>query len=299
MYELGSDIVCAFDEVGLKKAGSGDDAEKMIMYGWASAPSLDDDGERIIQEGLNVKPLLKKGVINWNHRQDPDGIIGVPLLAELRNRSNFGKCLYTELELIATRPMAKPVWKLADDFQKADLNRTLGMSLEGKVRARTPKGTVQKADVFNIALTMNPKNDDAPVKALMKGMILGDEAEVSAEMFQPSRDHDLSRNLLTAFTDVLTKALGPGASVGGKTQTDGAALRREGMDTGGPVLIPFNTEAELERFAGGSEDLKKICRSFGTIAEGNKGGLTKAEAALYMGLVVGEPARCAALFGLL
>lgn len=296
MHEVGSDIVCAFDEVGLKKAGPGDgDDDRMIMFGWASAPSLDDDGERIVQEGLNVKPLLKKGVINWNHRQDPDGILGAPLQAELRDREGFGKCLYAEMELISSRPMAKSVWKLAEDFQKSSTGRSLGMSLEGKVRSRTTKGTVTKADVFNIALTMNPKNNDAPVQALLKGMVEGDEAGVFEDRFQPPSNHDVVRSVL----DTIQKAVGSGTAAGGTDQTGGAAIRKESMDSGPSDLITFNTEEELERFAGGSEDLKEICRTFGRVAGKNGGRLTKGETALYMHLTSGRDAfLCAKVLGL-
>jgi len=276
LYEHGTDIVCAFDDVGLVKAGAGTDKERMLLYGWASAPTLDDDGERVLQEGLDVKPLLKKGWVNWNHRQDPDGIIGVPLVAELRDRPGFGKCLYTELELLPSRPMAPSVWKLAKSLEEDKVERTLGLSLEGKVGARSPKGTVKKATVFNIAVTGNPKNDNAPVRALLKGIAL--DEEVPAEQFNPPPfDGDVMDRLARSLVGAIQKASG--------TTTVSAG-----------DLIPFNLRDELAR---NGEQHEAVCRQFGSISQLRGGNLTKAEGALYMHLTTGQPVEaCMSIFGL-
>lgn len=299
MFEMGTDIVCSFDEVGVKKAGPGEPDEDMILYGWASAPTLDDDGERVLQEGLNVEPLLKKGWVNWNHRQDPDGIVGVPLVAELRERDKLGKCLYTEIKLMKSRPLAKPVWDLAKSLEDANVERALGVSLEGNVNEKSPQGVVKKATVYNLAVTGNPKNDDAPVRALLKGLVQGDESGVLAEQFRP-REFSAMEQLATALAMSIQKALGSSGNVGGATQTGGDAISREGMDSSSNDLVVFNSDNEIKRFAAGSKDLEEVCRRFGNIAQTRGGKLTKSESAIYMHIVSGEDYQmCKAVLGIL
>ena len=291
MYNLGgADIVCSFEDVGIitKSAADGSEEERMLMYGWASSPAKDDDGERILQEGLDVKPLLTKGVINWNHRQDPDGVIGVPRIAELRERPKFGKCLYTELELSPTQPLGPSTWRLAKSLES--LGRSLGLSLEGKRLETAPGGSVKKAAIWNIAVTANPKNDYAPVRSLMKGMVEEDSG-ITKEMFEPPL-YDAYGSSIDKFVDVLAeamrKAMGAGTGVGGTSQTGGAAFRRESMDSARIVsLIPFDTDKECKRLAGGSSDLLKICQSFGRMAKANGGYLTRFDSAVYLHLVSG------------
>lgn len=288
----GADIVCSFEDVGIitKSAtdGKGEEVERMLMYGWASSPAKDDDGERVLQEGLDVRPLLKKGVINWNHRQDPDGIIGVPLVAELRDRPNFGKCLYTELELSPTQPLGPPTWRLAKSLES--MGRSLGLSLEGKRMELSPGGAVKKAAIWNIAVTANPKNDYAPVRSLLKG-IVEDDPGIPKEVFEPPM-YDAYGSSIDKFIDAMTtamrKAIGAGTDVGGSSQAGGGAFRREAMDGETIVaLIPFDTDKECKRLAGKSSDLLKICQSFGRMAKANNGYLTRFDSAVYLHLVTG------------
>jgi len=276
------DMVCTLDDVGFLKAGEGNE---MRMFGWASTPNLDADGERVIQEGLDVDPLLKSGWINWNHQSHK--IIGIPKVAELRDRGeSLGKGLYTEFELLKDHSFAKEVWELSRSLKGT--GRSLGLSLEGKKLAVGPKGAIKKAKVMNIALTPTPKNTDTTAEALVKAIV--HEEDGASDRFAPILD-DSDRDQIIErveglVTSAITKALGSGFEIGGTDQKGGAAVRKEEVEGDYADLVAFSEQnAKLLGKLDKSGELHKIGTALVNISGTRGGRLTKAESALYTFLV--------------
>lgn len=276
------DLVCSLDDVGFFKAGDGND---MRMFGWASTPDLDSDGERVIQEGLNVDHLLSKGWVNWNHQSHK--IIGIPRVAELRDRGgDMGKGLYTEFELLKDHGFAKEVWDLSKSLKGT--GRSLGLSLEGKKLAVGSKGAIKKAKVMNIAVTPSPKNVSTTAEALVKAIITDEDG--AASRFAPvvdagDRDQIIER-VEGLVTSAITKALDSGFEVGGTNQMGGAAIRREDLEGTPADLIMFaDNHEKLLTDLDKAGELRQIGNALKNIADKRGGRLTKAESALFTFLV--------------
>lgn len=288
------DLVCSFDEIGILEKG--DKAEdSMRMYGWASTPGLDSDGERIVQEGLDTSDLLNKGWINWNHQSEK--IIGIPKVAELRDRGDgLGKGLYTEFDLLKSHPLAQEVWMLAKSLKGT--GRSLGLSLEGKKLAVGPKKNIMKARVMNIAVCPNPKNSETSAEALVKAIATGEEDV--AEKFSPidANRSEIAERVESVVASVLTKALDAGTDTGGATQTGGAAIRKESVEGQPADLVQFS-EDYAKKANGLEGDLKTIGNALAGIADKRGGRLTKAESALFTFLISDHSlVDCFKVFGL-
>lgn len=289
------DLVCSFDEIGFIKGGEGG---TMRMYGWASTPALDSDSERVVQEGLDTTELLSKGWINWNHQSEK--IIGIPQVAEIRDRGdNLGKGLYTEFDLLKGHKLAQEVWDLSKALKGT--GRNLGLSLEGK-KLEVDRGRIVKAKVMNIAVCPNPRNPEASVEALVKAIVTGeDDAE---DRFSPLllEKSDMVERVGDIVAAAMSKALDAGYDVGGTTQTGGAAIRREEMDTVPESELVALTPDSASRKHPLDGDLNTIRNALTGIADKRGGKLTKAEASLLTFLVADEDANlvdCFKVFGLL
>jgi hypothetical protein len=277
-------IICPFDELGLIKSENKDGEETMRMYGWASTPALDVDQERVMQEGLDCSELLKSGWINWNHQSEK--IIGIPEIAEVRDRGNdLGKGLYTEFELLDKVPLAKEVWTLSKALK--DSPRALGLSLEGKKLVQNG-GNIVKAKVLNIALCPNPRNTETTARALFKAIV-----DKDVEAFAPFSPENLKQDemvervgsIVSAAMTNMTKALSAGYDVGGATQTDGAAVRKEDMDLSGEELVKIAPDAGVYKQELSNAEAQHIRNALKNIADKRGGRLTKAEASLLTFLV--------------
>jgi len=269
------DLVCSLDEVGLlEKAG---DSDQWVMYGWASMPGIDADKEEIVQDGLNFKPFVKGGWVNWDHKRDK--IIGMPVTAEIKDHPQK-KCkgLYVEYELLKGVDQAENVWKIAQALEKSNSSRRLGLSIEGKKVKTGKSGRILKADMYGLAVTPYPKNPDTSAHVLMKGM-----AEEDMSIDYTNFDHSFSDEFIDKFSSVvvekLQKAISTGYDVGGTTQKDGSAIRRENLDGG---YVPIKTDSLSCDSMG--EQFKYMLDELKVCADKRKGKITKGEAVLMLQL---------------
>ena len=183
---------------------SGEGEKERRIGGFVSDPDDDQQGERIIQSGLDFQHFLTKGWFNDNHSRDTAGIVGYPEIAELRTRA--GKpAWYVEGYLLKGHPRADELWTLANALQKS--GRRLGYSVEGKILERQgPQGEIiAKALVKNVAITNCPVNDRTSLEVLAKSLATMNKA----------------------------LAASPGA-VGG----EGGPAYGEGVVGGGQILVP-------------------------------------------------------------
>jgi len=292
------DIVCDFDEFEALEKAEGDppEAEVMCMRGWASTPYKDADDERVVQEGLDCSGLLKSGWINWNH--DQSKIIGIPSIAEIRDRPGMGKGLYTEFNLIKGVPQAHEVWQLSKALRGT--NRRLGLSLEGKRLEVDKHGVIRKARVLNIAVCPNPKNSDATVEALVKAIVSSEQGADARFAPKDVLPEAMLERIGNVVATVMAKALDAGTDVGGATQRGGAALRREELEGTKKEDYVVTTSRDWEKVKELPDGaLRRIGSALSGIADARDGRLTKAEAALLTFLCTDATLpRCFEVFGI-
>jgi len=148
----------------------GEDPEKVdrwLIRGYASTSARDRDNEVVNPLGLDIKYFLERGWINYNHSNDPDDLIGVPIKGSIDERK-----FYLEGELLKSQPKAKDVWNLAVALHKAGYPRKLGLSIEGKIIERD-KDVIKKAIVYNVSVCPHPINPEATFEAVIKGLAAG------------------------------------------------------------------------------------------------------------------------------
>lgn len=163
------------------------------VRGWASTPDKDKQGDAVLPKGINITKFLNRGYINYEHEKGDDKIIGVP------TRNSFvdpDKGLFVEAKLFMDNPFARKMWDLASNIKKSGEDRPLGFSIEGFALSRDTKDAsiITRVDITNVALTVNPANENATWEALVKSMTTGYEH-------------------------------------GGTDQTNGSALRRQSLAT--------------------------------------------------------------------
>jgi hypothetical protein len=217
-----------------------DDGEWRV-YGLASTPKRDLQGEVIDLKGLDLNPIQKgKGIFNWDHKEGPENTIGA---IDMYKKADDG--LYLGGYLFKEHDRAKAIYQIMSSLKKSDRGR-VGMSVEGviKKRAGDDGKTISKATITKCALTMNPVNTDTYadlVKSLSTGEVEFDRDMLSDGILPensaatPKTEGKSTEVLFTAsqVMDLLQKALSVGSSYATSTPaqlTGGDALAKEDLD---------------------------------------------------------------------
>jgi hypothetical protein len=155
---------------------AGEAGKERRISGIISTEHQDQQGEIVIQRGLDFDPFLEHGWINDNHSRDTDGVVGYPLKVE--RTTHYGKPA-TRMEAYLLPPgddprhdKASKIWNLANQLQQTD--RRLGYSIEGKVRRRTGRDgkVIAQALVRNVAITNCPVNTQTGLDLIAKSMMV-------------------------------------------------------------------------------------------------------------------------------
>lgn len=141
------------------------------IRGIASTPDLDRDGQRVMQEGLDISEFLTKGFLNWDH--DNSRIVGYP---DETNTKMTPEGLLVEGYLLDTEE-GRRAWDTSIALQKSKTNRRLGFSIEGQVLKQDEEGRILKARVTNVALTATPVNPYTSWNTLVKSMTASAEGK--------------------------------------------------------------------------------------------------------------------------
>jgi hypothetical protein len=211
----------------------GKDGEWRVA-GIASTSSVDRQGEIIVPEGIDATPIAKgKGFFNWDHDNSPENTVGV-----LDSYKKSANGMYVEGRLFKNHSRAKAVYEIMSSLNKGDAGR-IGMSVEGKVLERDSKNPaiIKRCLIKNIALTMNPVNQDT-FADIVKSMSGSAELEFDStknpgpseptETVVKAEDPTFSASQVLAIVE---KALGVGAAnVAPDTRTGGDALAQESLD---------------------------------------------------------------------
>ena len=210
------------------------------VRGLASTSQTDQQGETIIQSGIDLTPIDKrKGVLNWDHKKGPENTIGV-----LDGYKRGEQGLYIEGRLFKKHTKAKAVKEIMESLGEADHGR-MGLSVEGKILERdkmNPK-IIKKCQISAVALTMNPVNVSTYAD-IVKSMNSAEELEIDAVETAPEASSDEVTFTASQVVTMIQKALGVGA---GYTQ---APADR----TGGDALSQQSIDAKKKKVEKGEED---------------------------------------------
>lgn len=235
------------------------EGQKRRFGGICSTDSIDRQGERILQDGLDWGDFFEHGWFNDNHSQKTADVLGYgdknslvqfkagDLLPNGAQATSNGT--WVEGYLL-NRPACDQIWDLAQSLQGT--GRNLGFSVEGNIIRRTGVGnkTIAKAKIRNIALTNCPVNTDCKLEALARSL-----AAVEAQ----AQEEEAQKAMGGAGAPV------PLANATGTSMTAGRIVAKEAL------------EADLHNNAGG-----EILRRKGKKKKQSVKTLKRSEAIAYV-----------------
>jgi hypothetical protein len=208
--------------IDFTKGGDG----KYKIRGLASTEDRDLQGEIVKQSGLDFSPIREgKGLFNWNHKSDPQFILGKIDKAELTDGGTM-----VEGYLFDKVDNAKAVIQIMESLKPEDKSR-IQMSIEGKIveRDSVDPTTINRARVEKVALTLDPVNPSTYAEFAKSLTAPGASEESGSDGYL--------RIPKTQFDEMMEKiektlSIGHSGADAPATRTGGGALARESLDGG-------------------------------------------------------------------
>jgi len=147
-------------------------AKKLWFKGFASTEAVDQQGQRVLQDGLDLSYFLKSGWFDDGHSKLAKDGLGRPTVAEVRKLPNSDKLgLYVEGYLYDT-PKNRELYDLIMAVEDAGDTGVIGFSVQGPVTAvKGARGEIiAKALVRNCAITRNAVNTETYIQAMRKSL---------------------------------------------------------------------------------------------------------------------------------
>jgi len=145
--------------------------------GVASTEKLDEDKQIVLQKGLNFEPFKKYGYFNDDHGRGTCIAEAIDKKAWYDAENNQWMVKGRFLPFVKR---AQEYVDMAKSFEANDSDMRLRLSVEGKVRdISADESIVKKADVYRVAITLNPKNTSTHINLLAKAMIHEEKSGVS------------------------------------------------------------------------------------------------------------------------
>jgi len=148
--------------------GDSDTTRRGRIEGIASSEAMDADKEIVVQKGLDWTWFLTKGFVSLEHPLGVNNIVGEPVEVSPITLDGVEATKLT-CDLLLDDPAAKSIYDKARTLKKADSNRRLGFSIEGRVLDRDGD-TINKAEVVSVAISAVPKNPLTWFKPIMASM---------------------------------------------------------------------------------------------------------------------------------
>ncbi len=155
-----------------------DAGKSQRIAGIISTDELDQDGERILQEGLDFSHLLgKMGYFNDDHKSSHQDILGVPERVQQFKAGDIlpngetakANLTWCEGHLLDTEK-GRRTYEIARALQGT--GKSLGFSIEGAIDRRQGPGgkIIGKARVRHVAITHQPVNQGTTLEALVRSI---------------------------------------------------------------------------------------------------------------------------------
>ena len=221
----------------------GKDGEWKIR-GLASTERVDQQGETIIQKGIDLTPIdKKKGIINFDHLKGPENTIGL-----LDGYKRTEKGLFIEGRLFKNHTKAKAVREIMESLSEGDRGR-VGLSVEGRIMERDPLNptVIRKCQISAVAVTLNPVNADTYAD-IVKSMNAAESLEIDSEEQLGQNDSSEPTFTVTQVMAIVQKALSVGAGSAGPPSAK----------TGGDALQPSDMKAEKDDEKPKKKKVKKM-----------------------------------------
>ena len=158
--------------VDVIKGDSENEPAKTKIGGIISTDTVDQQGDMLLQEGMDFSYFIDKGWFNYEHKQGTEYILGAPTKVE-PIMIDGKQATRVEGYLLNDRPRAREIIDTAKAIKRADLPRTIGFSVEGQVLARDKKNPklITRSRILNVAITSAPVNPDARLEVLARSLM--------------------------------------------------------------------------------------------------------------------------------
>lgn len=159
---------------------------KTLIGGIISTDTVDQQGDMLLQSGMDFTYFIDKGWFNYEHKQGADNILGAPTKVE-PVMIDGKQATRVEGYLLNDVPRAREIIDIARAIERADLPRTIGFSVEGQVLARdkdNPK-VITRSRILNVAITSAPVNPDARLEIIARSLMGATQtkAEIAAMIY--------------------------------------------------------------------------------------------------------------------
>jgi hypothetical protein len=142
--------------------GQGEDQREYFINGILSTEHEDEDGETVVQKGMDLSYFLAHGKLTYGHPASIHNVCGEPISAtptvvEGKQATALKGRLFTTG---ARGRLGRSVVETAEMMKASGARTGLGLSVEGVVLGRDPKDAkrVVKSKVYTAAIDPSPKN---------------------------------------------------------------------------------------------------------------------------------------------
>lgn len=167
-----------------EKSDTTDPVKVRRIAGIISTERVDQQGDVVLQNGLDFAHFLSDGWFNDNHSKATDGVLGYPENVAYFSKGDIlpdgnvaeSNLHWVEGYLLETEK-ANRIWELGRALQGT--GRRLGFSVEGAIQKRMGPGkkTIAKASVRNVAITNCPVNTDSRLEVLARSLTAFENAD--------------------------------------------------------------------------------------------------------------------------
>jgi hypothetical protein len=144
----------------IEKAGETADGTPFgQIRGIISSEHEDEDGEVVVQKGIDWSYFLDRGKLTYGHPARPDNVCGEPMKVEATTVEGVPATAMEGRVFLQDR-LGKAVWDKAMMLQKSGAKTRLGLSIEGVALERDPAKPkrVLRSKVYTAAVDASPKN---------------------------------------------------------------------------------------------------------------------------------------------
>lgn len=197
------------------------------IAGLASTNAVDQQGESIMQKGIDLSPIdASKGYFNYDHQKGPENLIGT-----IDGYSQSDKGLYVHGKLFKDHDRAKSVYQIMNSLGKSERGR-VGLSVEGQVLERDPLNpqVIKKCKISKVAVTLNPVNTDTYAD-LVKSMGSSSEIEFESTKESCSSESEIFKSEATFTVDQVLELAKAMAMDGGYTKAPNELTNGDAMAT--------------------------------------------------------------------
>lgn len=156
---------------------SGDSAKALRIGGIVSTDTLDRQGEKVVQDGLDFSEFMSFGWFNDNHKSGVNDALGWPTnVARVKKGDKLPNGAISKHNgwwadgFLANTKKGREVHEMIGALDGTE--RQFGFSIEGTVGDRQGK-TIKSAAVRHVAITHVPVNADTGAVALAKALTAG------------------------------------------------------------------------------------------------------------------------------